>query len=524
MFQLPKISPSEILIYLRKSRTDDPTLSVAETLAKHEQMLNEWCEKNLGNLVPEHNRFREVVSGETIDARPEIQKFLRLIESPQYKAVLIVEPQRLSRGDLEDIGRLTKLLRYTGTLIITLQYTYDLTDERDRDFFERELKRGNEFLEYQKRIMGNGRVLSAENGSYLGSIPPYGYERTVIREGKRRVHTLAVKEDEAEIVRQIFRMYAGGSGATMICKHLNSLGVKTQKGAQWTPPTIYDMLDNPVYIGLIKWQERKTVKEVRAGEIVVRNPRQKSFRTFPGKHPAIIEESLWNAVADRRAARTIPRVNVTGELRNPLSGLMRCSCGHYMIRKPFGGRCADRLQCPNMTYCGNASCTMDEITDGIKRILQMAIADFRVKIQQGAAADLAAYDAYRQQLADRLAELDAKELTLWEKYTEGMPKHIFDSLLKKNQEEKEQTAEQLRNAEQKEPHRIDYAERCRTFQEAVDILNDESAEPQQQNDVLKRCSMKFIYHRTRGTRGKSSGTSRRGWNMQPLQLDTELSL
>ena len=85
-----------------------------------------------------------------------MQEVLRRVESPRVKAVLLVEPQRLSRGDLEDIGRLVKLLRYSNTIVITLQYTYDLRDERDRDMFERELKRGNEFLEYQKQSWETG--------------------------------------------------------------------------------------------------------------------------------------------------------------------------------------------------------------------------------------------------------------------------------------------------------------------------------------------------------------------------------
>ena len=109
----------EILAYLRKSRTDDPLLSVEEVLAKHEAILDEWCEKNLGQKIPEENKFREIVSGETIADRPEVQKVLKKIESPKYKAILIVEVQRLSRGDLEDAGRLMKLLRYSNTLVIT---------------------------------------------------------------------------------------------------------------------------------------------------------------------------------------------------------------------------------------------------------------------------------------------------------------------------------------------------------------------------------------------------------------------
>lgn len=524
MFQIPTLKPDEILIYLRKSRTDDPALSVAETLSKHEQMLDEWCMRNMGELVPEQNRFREVVSGETIEARPEVQKLLRLIEQPRCKAVLTVEPQRLSRGDLEDIGRLTKLLRYTGTLVITLQYTYDLTDERDRDYFERELKRGNEFLEYQKRIMGNGRALSAENGNYIGSRAPYGYERTRIKEGKRWAHTLEINPAEAETVRMIFRMYADGSGATQICTRLNQTGCKTKNGGQWTPPSIYSMLDNPVYIGLVKWQARKTVKQVENGEIVRHNPHRKDFPTYPGKHAAIIDEALWEAVRARRAARTIPRANVTGTLKNPLSGLVQCECGHYLIRRPYDGRCADRMQCPNMTYCGNASCTMEEMLNEVKRLLTNSIADFRVKLRQGADADLAAFDIYRSQLRARLAELDAKEQALWEKYVEGMPREIFDNLLKKNQAEKQQIAEQIDTAEHNAPDRIDYEERIRTYQAALDILEDETADITVQNELLKRCIIRLHYRRPRGQRGRSTGQNRRGWEMEPITLNGDLRL
>ena len=148
-----QFSPDEFLVYLRKSRSDDPLLSVEEVLARHETLLDEWCEKNLGGKVPEENKYREVVSGETIADRPDMQTVLKRIESPKIKGVIIVEVQRLSRGDLEDAGRIIKLFRFTNTLVITPPKTYDLKDEYDRDAFERELKRGNEFLEYQKKAL-----------------------------------------------------------------------------------------------------------------------------------------------------------------------------------------------------------------------------------------------------------------------------------------------------------------------------------------------------------------------------------
>ncbi|MBE5928475.1 MAG: hypothetical protein E7267_03760, partial [Lachnospiraceae bacterium] len=108
-------SKESVLIYLRKSRSDDPTMSVDEVLLKHETILNEWCLRNMNDTIPESNIFREVASGETLKDRPEIQKLLRLIESPAISAVLVVEVQRLSRGDLEDAGKLIKLFWHTNT-------------------------------------------------------------------------------------------------------------------------------------------------------------------------------------------------------------------------------------------------------------------------------------------------------------------------------------------------------------------------------------------------------------------------
>ena len=41
------------IMYLRKSRQDDPNETVEEVLAKHETMLQEWARNNLGRVIPE---------------------------------------------------------------------------------------------------------------------------------------------------------------------------------------------------------------------------------------------------------------------------------------------------------------------------------------------------------------------------------------------------------------------------------------------------------------------------------------
>ena len=99
------LSTEAYIIYLRKSRADNQDESVEEVLAKHETMLQELAERELGGRIPEHLILREIVSGETIDERPKMTELLELIGNPAVKAVLVVEPQRLSRGDLEDCGK-----------------------------------------------------------------------------------------------------------------------------------------------------------------------------------------------------------------------------------------------------------------------------------------------------------------------------------------------------------------------------------------------------------------------------------
>lgn len=79
-----------VLMYLRKSRSDNPYETVEEVLSRHETMLQEYAEKAYGYRIPESQIYREVVSGEKIHTRPEMQILLKRIESSDVKSVLVV--------------------------------------------------------------------------------------------------------------------------------------------------------------------------------------------------------------------------------------------------------------------------------------------------------------------------------------------------------------------------------------------------------------------------------------------------
>ena len=279
------------LMYLRKSRADGDNETIEEVLFKHERDLQNFSIRMFGSKIPEENIFREVVSGETIEDRPEVQKVLSLIESDDIKGVLVIDPQRLSRGDWEDGGKILSTFKYSNTLILTPPKTYDLNNKFDYKFFKMELSQGNEYLEYIKEILMRGRVSSINAGNYIGSVAPYGYEKTFAEKSP----TLKPNEREAEAINiAIKKLVYDGLGWTQICRDLESMGYKPRKGEHWTPYTLRDICINPVNIGKIKWNTRKIVKVFEDGKLKKKRPRNKNDVIYvDGKHPAIVDVELF---------------------------------------------------------------------------------------------------------------------------------------------------------------------------------------------------------------------------------------
>lgn len=536
MYITPEFAAEEVLVYLRKSRSDDALLTVEEVLQKHESILDEWAEKNIGGKVPEENKHREVVSGETIEDRPEMKELLTRIESPKIKAVLVVEVQRLSRGDLEDAGRLIKLLRYTNTVVITPQKTYDLRDDYDRDFFERELKRGNEFLEYSKKIMNRGRLLSVQQGNYIGSIAPYGYDKDVVIDGKRKCPTLKINEKEANVVRMIFDMYVNkGMGCTKIANTLDGLGIKPPKGKQWSRCALKDLLCNIHYIGKVKWNWRKVVKVVEDGDVVQTRPKSSidEYLIFEGKHPAIIDEALFNAAMERHGRNPKPPSNKN--LSNPLAGLIFCKkCGRALIMRTYNNKgvekSAPRVLCANQTKCGTGSCLHSELLERVKAALKECIADFEIRISGNNKDAQKLHSNLIKDLETRLVELEEKEVNLWDKYTEeGMPKAVFDKLNAQVLAEKDKVNTALCEAKKAMPEPIDYQRKLYLFQDALDALGDDTKSALEKNKLLKACIDRIEYSKARPQRGSLAKKDKngaqpniKGWTSQPFELDVQL--
>ncbi len=116
--------------------------------------------------------------------------------------------------------------------------------------------------------------LDPERSPYLGFAHPYGYDYTN--------KELVVNPEEAAVVGKIFGQYIEGNGVGKIASYLNQIRAPTKKGGKWAKQTILNILTNPLYCGMVEWNE-------------IRNP---------GKHNPIIDPDTFNTAQEILAKRS----------------------------------------------------------------------------------------------------------------------------------------------------------------------------------------------------------------------------
>lgn len=284
-------------MYLRKSRKDLELerLHPGSTLLRHESILTALA---ASMSLPVPTIYREVGSGDTISGRPVMQRLLSEVEKGMWEGVLVMEIERLARGDSIDQGIVTRTFQYSRTRIITPCKVYEPENDFDLEYFEFSLFMSRREYKTINRRMQSGRLASIKEGKYVGNIAPYGYDR--VRLSDRKGFTLSPNH-EAPAVRLIFSLY-GEKGLSIpeIVFELNrSRTYRPRKASVFTYSSIHDILENPVYIGKLRWNYRKTAPKLKDGILTSHRPRQSEYLIVQGLHPALISEELFFTVQNR---------------------------------------------------------------------------------------------------------------------------------------------------------------------------------------------------------------------------------
>lgn len=479
--------------YLRKSRADldlENNTGI-DTLQRHRDLIIQTA-KNQNITISKW--FEEVVSGETIEARPKVQELLLEVEQGFYDGILVVDVDRLARGDTADQSRISKAFSFSSTKIITPNKTYDPNNEFDEEFFEFGLFMSRREYKIINRRLNRGRIASVNEGKYIGSITPYGYDKEKIKGQKG--FKLIINPDEEKVVKIIFKLACDGVGASNIANQINNLGIKPRKTDVWVSATIRSIIQNPVYYGMIKWGHRKTEKRMINGIVYKSRPKHSDYILVQGLHDPIITKEEYDLANKNSKIKTGKSTPKTLKLENPLAGLVKCSyCGRTMVRRNYRSGHIDGLICP-LPHCKNIGSHLYLVEDRIKDSLKLILKEYKNLIKNNSNNTVTEVENDNLEIINNELEKLNKQL---DKAYDMLEQEIYDSdtfikrsniiknkieLLK--QEKTKYNPKNKKNHIQKIENMIPNIERC------LNEYND-NLSAQEKNDLLKGIINDIIY-------------------------------
>lgn len=507
----------EYCLYLRKSRVDldAEANGYGDTLARHRSTLLRLARQRGINVT---GFYEEVRSGESIAARPEMQRLLNDVEDGRWAGVLVMEVERLARGNTTDQGVVADTFKYSNTKIITPNKVYDPGDEFDEEYFEFGLFMSRREYKTINRRLQRGRQASLSEGKYIAGKATYGYERYKLSGEKG--YSLRIVPEQAEIVRQIYDWYVNGEllpdgtlrplGSFTIAKRLDARGVPAPSGGKWPPCTVKDILTNPTYIGKIRWSYRPTVKRMVDGALVKTRPVDHEVRLADGRHEPILDEALWNRaqlILKNRSHSPVPK---SSSIQNPLAGLLICSrCGRSLERRRFKhGR--DSVMCPNKD-CDCKSSVLEEVEAGTLNSLRLWLADYKVKLAQSQQEVAHVGASAEQEIASlqrTLGTLQAQMDNLYNLVEQGV--YSTELFLQRSQvltarmadvtQQIETAQAALATSRRISRNRFEIIPRIERVLSLYPTLTD----PREKNALLKEVLEKVLYSKTKGSRWEAS--------------------
>lgn len=400
-------------IYLRKSRADEELekINPGNTLNRHKETLLKIAEEKNLLVIKIHE---EIVSGESLNQRPAMLQLLEEVANNEYNAVLVMDMDRLGRGNMQEQGLILDTFKSSNTKIITPRKIYDLNDEFDEEYSEFEAFMARKELKIINRRMQRGRVKSIEEGNYISTYAPFGYK--IVGQGRNR--HLEIDEKNGPIVKFMFEQYAAGDGGGRIAERLNNMGYKTSTGRDFYNHSVLNIIKNPVYIGKVSWGKKTYSKPNSLGKKVCKIKNKDEWILYEGKHEPIVEKELFDLCQKQLQSKT--HVPYNTKLTNPLAGIVLCSyCNRPMSYRPYRNAPA-HLVCSNTNCKQNKSSRFDYVESAILNELEKKLEEFHAPapIEPIKTADIS--DNAIQNIKSELTKLSTQKSNLHDLLEQGV--------------------------------------------------------------------------------------------------------
>jgi len=248
-------------------------------------------------------------SGGSTD-RPDLQKLLDDIRGRKIDVIVVYKVDRLTRS-LADFAKLVELFDAHGVSFVSVTQQFNTTTSMGRLTLNVLLS----FAQFEREVTSerirDKIAASKRKGLWVGGNLPLGYE---MKDSK-----IAIVEEEAELVRSIFRRYLQLGSVNELLRDLKERNIQTRTkqlstgatrgGIPFGRGTLYYLLSNHFYIGEVKYKNE----------------------ILPGEQPPIMDRALFEAVRQKSLAQWSHRTVVRNKSDHLQTGLLFDDAGHRMI-------------------------------------------------------------------------------------------------------------------------------------------------------------------------------------------------
>ena len=225
--------------------------------------------------------------------RPQWQRLMEDAKAGKVNCIIVKDLSRLGRNYIEAGNYLEKVFPFMGVRFIAISDGYDSENLKPEDTGLLLPLKNIINASYAKDLsqkVSSARHVQRGRGEFTGSVVPFGYKKDQQRKGR-----FVVNEDEAAVVRQIFRMFGEGESYSEIARELNRLRIPSPQGKLWRYQSIRGIIANEVYLG-------KMIQGKRCS-------REPDVVTVENTHDAIITEDLFEKVQSQRKKISFHRGN-----------------------------------------------------------------------------------------------------------------------------------------------------------------------------------------------------------------------
>ena len=296
-----------------------------------------FVEAEGGTIAPDDVFIDDAVSRAEFKKRPGLIALLNAAKAGQFDAVVVRDESRLG-GDTFRSGLVIQDILESGVRLFYHYTGEEVTLDGAVDKFMIAARSFAAELEREKTSQRTHEHLltKARRGLVVGG-RVYGYDNVDVKEGDQRVRVeYKINEEQAAIVRELFKRYAEGEGLRSIVKDLNARRIPPPRAGKretgsWATSAIWSMLRRERYRGILVWNTREKTYKGGTKVRIARDPSEWIRTEAPQLR--IMDDELWFAVQARAQTQEHreTRRGAGRPARHLLSGLARCGqCGGPM--------------------------------------------------------------------------------------------------------------------------------------------------------------------------------------------------